>query len=173
MASLAAVESSDGEQLLQGNIGTLKKISFVTAWGRWLLALASVLLIASSLLFAVVWLVRTYALSAKIPALSIRAWPAATSSCIVAAIVVVVIAQASAFERLGVLSVYSGGYWLLTLVYAAFALWSVANVWLNRDKRAQVTALVWWHSNAVVAANLVVFAYLGYYGMIGLRFWAY
>ncbi len=173
MASLAAVESSDGEQLLQGNIGTLKKISFVTAWGRWLLALASVLLIASSLLFAVVWLVRTYALSAKIPALSIRAWPAAASFCIVAAIVVVVIAQASAFERLGVLSVYSGGYWLLTLVYAAFALWSVANVWLNRDKRAQVTALVWWHSNAVVAANLVVFAYLGYYGMIGLRFWAY
>ena len=59
------------------------------------------------------------------------------------------------------------------MIYAALAIYSVLHVLLNRDKRTQVKLLVWWHSSAVVAANFVVVAYLGYYGMIGLRFWAY
>jgi CubicO group peptidase (beta-lactamase class C family) len=169
LASLAAVTTLDGEKLLQGQ-GTLKKIPAVVAWGRLLLALISVLLITSSLLFAVVWLFRRYALATELPVLSVRAWPAATSLCIVAVCVVVMVGQAN--SSIGKLTASSAGYWMLTLVYAAFALWSVANVWFNKDKR-KIGRVVWWHSTAVAAANLLVLSYLGYYGMIGLRAWAY
>ena len=153
-------------------MGTARKIPAVIAWGRMFLAIASVLLIVSSLLFAVVWLVRAYVLSANIPALSLRGWPAATSVCILAAFSMLVVAQTNVIG-MGKLTAYTGGYWLMTLFYAALAIYSVFHVLLNRDKRAQVKPLVWWHSGAVVAANFVVVAYLGYYGMIGLRFWAY
>ncbi len=172
LPSVAAVVSPDGEHLLQGP-STLIRVSGVVAWMRWLTALACVLLIVSSLLFAVVWLVRQHVLSAAIPALSLRAWPAATSLCITAAIGLVMFAQAGSLEKLGTLTIYSGGYWLLTLVYAAFAFWSAANIWLIEDGHTKISLPVRYHSMLVVAANLIVLAYLGYYGMIGFRFWAY
>jgi hypothetical protein len=80
--------------------------------------------------------------------------------------------SADAVPRLGTLTIYSGGYWLLSIGFAIFCVVTVIHAWRYAPQRAINGKASWWHAQLVTAANVIVLTYLSYYGMIGLRFWA-
>ena len=170
---MAAVISPEGDLLLQGpGVGSLKKVPAVIAWARLLLAVLSVLLIVSSVLFILVWLPRQL-LGTRSGMLSLWICPAIASTSIVAALVALQLGQSVAVERLGTFSIYSGAYWLFSWCFAAATLYATWNLLRLHSHRHEVNRLNWWYSLSVTAACLLVLGYLGYYGMIGLRTWAY
>ncbi len=171
VATLIALKSQDGEQLLQG-MSTHIKIPGTLAWFRWVLAILSILLIISSILFALIWLPRKFFFSADIHYVSFRAWPAlASTSFMASAIIVILTGLGDAIERLGKLTLWSGGYWILTWVFAGCCLISLVMLWRHHGR--DISSALRWYTIAVTCANTIVLAYLGYFGFIGLRFWAY
>jgi hypothetical protein len=55
----------------------------------------------------------------------------------------------------------------------AFALTAAASFYLvYRHRRAPMNRIVYWHSVLVTIAVSAVAAYMGYWGLIGLRLWA-
>ena len=53
------------------------------------------------------------------------------------------------------------------------AIISVALIMQYRPRRREVGVMVWWHSLLVSIALAIVAGYLSYYGLIGIRLWAY
>lgn len=70
--------------------------------------------------------------------------------------------------NLGQPTVYSVGYFVLSLVFSGATIGSTVE--LIRHRRA-VFREHGIYQGLVVAAGLIVFAYLAAYGMIGCRFW--
>jgi len=55
----------------------------------------------------------------------------------------------------------------------AFALTAAASLYVvYRERHAAMNHMAYWHSVLVAAAVAVVAAYMGYWGLIGLRLWA-
>ena len=159
--------------LLSGQPGTLHRIPTYVAWLRWVGLTFCLTLMASALLFALIWVPR-FALgrlrNAKL--LFVRAWPVITTACFVATAFAGLSGSMDPIRRLGTFSLYSGAYWILSWLFAILCLVSVSHAWRHASERASIGAGVWWHAQLVTAANATVLGYLSYYGMIGLRFWA-
>ena len=173
-ANLAAVDSPDSTTpLLSGQPGTLHRIPAYVAWLRWSALIYCLTLLTSSLLYALIWIPRTcLGRPGTAKLVSVHAWPAITTICLMAILYIAIAGSADAVRRLGSLSLYSGGYWLLSCVFAILCVVSVAHAWRHATKRTTTSKPVWWHAQLVTAANVIVLTYLSYYGMIGLRFWA-
>ena len=60
---------------------------------------------------------------------------------------------------------------ILSLVFAATAFWGLVVALKARGE--QMNRAAWWHSLLVAAACSSIALYLLYWGMIGLRSWAY
>lgn len=174
-ANIAEVDGPDSTTpLLSGQPGTLHRIPAYVAWFRWLGLVFSATLLASSLLFALIWIPRVCLGRLRhSKSISVRAWPTITTICLTATIGTAVAGSADAIRRLGTLTLYSGGYWLLSWLFATLCVVSVVHAWRNAAERAPISKAVWWHAQLVTAANVIVLVYLSYYGQIGLRFWAY
>jgi len=174
-ANISEVDGPDSTTpLLSGQAGTLHRIPAYVAWFRWLALVFSVTLLASSLLFALIWIPRACLGRLRhSKSIAVLAWPTITTICLTAAIGTAVSGSADAIRRLGTLTLYSGGYWLLSWLFATLCVVSVVHAWRNAAERAPIRKAVWWHAQLVTTANVIVLVYLSYYGQIGLRFWAY
>lgn len=169
IASIMAVESADGTQLLQGG-PTLRKIPAALAWSRWLLIGLALILVASSMLFALVWLPRRLR-GTRFPALSFRVWPLLASLSFALCVGILMLALEDPVNRLGTLNVWSVGYWLVSLGFALITLY--LPLALARLPSAAINPVVRWHCMLVTLGNLLLLTYFSYYGMIGIRYWAY
>lgn len=172
--NLAVVNSSDSPTpLLSGQAGTLQQIPAYVAWLRWSGVIYCLTLLASSLLYALIWIPLACLGRLGTPqSVSIRAWPTITTLCLATMIYFAIAGSADAVPRLGTLTIYSGGYWLLSIGFAIFCVVTVIHAWRYAPQRAINGKASWWHAQLVTAANVIVLTYLSYYGMIGLRFWA-
>jgi CubicO group peptidase (beta-lactamase class C family) len=169
IASMMAVKSADGTQLLQGG-PTLRKISAAHAWSRWVLVGLAMALLVSSILFALVWLPRRFR-GTRLPAVAFRVWPLLASVSFAVCVGILMLAMNDPVNRLGTLSPWSVGYLLASLGFALITLYLPFA--LARQPSGAINPIVRWHCILVTLGNLLLLAYFSYSGMIGIRYWAY
>ena len=159
--------------LLSGQPGTLHRIPAYVAWLRWLGLIFCLTLMVSALLFALIWVPR-FVLGRldNVKLLTVRAWPLITTVCFAATVFAGLSGSTDPVRRLGTFSLYSGGYWVLSWLFACLCLVSLVHAWRHANERAAIGKTAWWHAQLVTTANVTALGYLSYYGLIGLRFWA-
>ena len=142
---------------------------------RWLAALqivvtAFVLLAeASVVLYAPFWLVGGISRKRRRPTeRAVRWWPLMAVLSLLTIVLVVFLSNPDTITRMGNLTIWSGGVFILTLVFAVTSVASAVAVCRAREVRIWV----WRYSAAVALALLIATAYLAYWGVIGLRLWA-
>ena len=171
LPSLMLLTSPEGETVLQGRGGTIRQIS--SHWAYFKIGLLAMvgLMITSSIIYAPLWLIgRLLGRPSKINYLRVRLLPLLTIVCLVSSVVWL---SSADLNELGTFSIVSVAYWGLSIVWAAMAIISVALIMQYRPRRREVGVMVWWHSLLVSIALAIVAGYLSYYGLIGIRLWAY
>jgi len=172
LTSLALLETGDGATYIEADFQTFRRVPGWIAWGKivWL-AMATVLL-ATSLLFALVWVPRRlFGRQKTVPHIGVRVWPLLSILALVGFAAVFVAGMMDAIPRLGLVTVYSVGQMMLSILFAATALWGLVAV--LRARNARMNRIVWWHSMLVAASASSIALYLLYWGLIGLRTWSY
>lgn len=170
LATLALLPDRDGETLIQYGWETAKKVSGWRVWGQSLGMLATFFLMLSSPVFALVRLARK--LMGKpdnVGPLSVRVMPL-LSTLFFGAFWGLIFANQGNLWALGDCCAVSIAIMLSSI---AFALTAAASFYLvYRHRRAPMNRIVYWHSVLVTIAVSAVAAYMGYWGLIGLRLWA-
>ncbi len=160
----------DGNRYGCGELTCFRKISPVWPATRLILLVGAVLTMATSILFALVWIPRK--LSGRmngVKYLTVRVVPLLASLTFLITIAMWIRGPESSFA-LATPSPYAVSICLLTLL---FAILSVAGFVLAiRSFRHPMNRSVRLHSIAVAFASIGWTVFLGYWGMIGLRFWA-
>jgi CubicO group peptidase (beta-lactamase class C family) len=176
VSSVAFVDGGDGRVTLQGFgsavVGNYRSVSASRVWLRWVVSTMCLTLMASAVGFALVWVPRKALGRLKnAQHLSVRALPLLAVLALAAAAGCVVLASADPLPRLGRPTVYSVGFFLLMSLFALAAL--LGMIQTGRAWKSDMNRGVWFHSLLVSLANALVVLYLGYWGIIGLRPWAY
>jgi len=171
VATTALLSPRAGGQFIQTSTGqvTIKRIPTWLAFLEIALTVYVLLAMASILLYAPFWILGGLSRKRRRPSeRAVRWWPLMAVLTLLAIVLVVFVSNADAIERFGNLTVWSGGIFVLTILFAATSIGSALAVW-----RAQgVRKWVWRYSAAVTLALLTATAYLAYWGIIGLRMWA-
>jgi CubicO group peptidase (beta-lactamase class C family) len=168
-ASLGLLDTPEGRVIQDGDLDLVP----VPAWrvfSELALAAASLLLLASAPLFALVWLPRK--LLGRMAAarhLGARAWPLVSSLCFFGAVAFFVLGLDDPFRRLAHPTAWSVGYAGLSLAFAATA--AIAAVVAARSPVAAQNRWAAWHARLAAAAALLVSGYLAFFGLVGLRTW--
>ena len=100
----------------------------------------------------------------------LRLWPLIAVLCLIVMIVVVAVSGDNFIERMGNLTVWSLTVFLSTSAFAIASIVSLLTTWSS--PREGVRPAVRRFSIIVSLALLLAMAYLGYYGIVGLRPWA-
>jgi CubicO group peptidase (beta-lactamase class C family) len=167
--TVALLASNADGRFIQAGMGTTMKR--IPAWLAILeagLTIFVLLSLVSIVLYAPFWLLGGLSRKRRRPAeRGMRMWPLiAVLSLIVAG----VIFNEGSIDSLGNLSAVSAGICAATISFAGSAIASAIALWRGRSQA--VRRYVYRFSIAVTAALLIAAAYLGYWGMIGLRTWA-
>jgi hypothetical protein len=101
---------------------------------------------------------------------AMRIWPLVAVLSLAAFVGIFILCGDDLIERLGNLTGWSFSLFLATLAYAVAAIGSAVAVW--RAPQEGVRRRVRRFSQIVTVALLIAAAYLGYWGIIGLRTWA-
>jgi CubicO group peptidase (beta-lactamase class C family) len=159
--------------------GTLVELSGETyrrvpAWMPWLefsVIAAALLLTASSVVFALVWVPRKiFGDLRSVGYLRVRAMPALAALSLASAFALVILASSDPIERLGVASFWSVG---IFVSFIAFTVFAAAGLTLAvRFQHRGIRRLVWWHAFIASAVMTVVAMYLVYWGVVGWRPWS-
>ena len=172
LTSLALLETGNDATFIEADSQTFRRIPGWIAWGKIVWLAMATFLLATSILFALVWVPRRLFGRLKIaPHLSVRVWPLVSILALVGFVAIFVVGLADAIPRLGQVTVYSVGQMVLSIVFAATALWALVAV--LRARNARMNRIVWWHSLVVAASANSIALYLLYWGLIGLRTWSY
>ncbi len=171
-----SLHREDGTLLIQAAsgplAGTFRKSSMGRVVSFWVAAILSLVLLASSVAFALGW-VPMLAVGRMRQArhLSVRFWPLAAAVSFLVWVLAVFTALGDPVDSLGHLTLHSGLMFVssLTLVLGALA----GAIQVIRSRTWEISRKVWLHSAAVSAAALFVVGYMAYYGLIGLRTWVY
>ncbi len=141
---------------------------------EFVLLFGSLTLIASSLLFALVWIPRR--LFGKLrgqSGIGVRAWPLLASVLFVALTGLFVTGSSGRSSlKLGEPSFYSVGIMLVGYAFFFASIWGIAAVW-RTQRQIPIRPMLKLHSFLVCGANGLVASYLAYWGWIGIRTWAY
>lgn len=170
---VALVSTSDplaGETVHLGTT-VLRPVSAVQVWFQLVVAALWGLFIASSLLFAPVWIVRRKL--GRIPpggAIRVRLWPLLASLCVVVFLAMVAVGFGDPFARLGAPTAVSVTILVSSALFGLFAVLGVACAAGTRG--SDMNRLAWRHSAAGSLLNLLVAGYLFAHGIIGLQTWA-
>lgn len=149
----------------------LRKIPGWFAVGEILLMAYVATCMASVLLYAPFWILGGLWKKRRRPAeRGIRIWPLLAVLSLVAFMGIYMWINDDMIAQLGNLTVWSSALFLLTIFYAVAALMSAISFW--RTPTNTVRPPVRGFSLAVTFALLIAAAYLGYWGLIGLRTWA-
>jgi CubicO group peptidase (beta-lactamase class C family) len=174
IATYAFVTSPDGENLLQLNQGTLKKIGPIKAYGRLLAILYAVIMLASSLIFALYWLalkLKPKHLRPPTPCLSVRSMPAAASATF--ALFIFLTANLLSSSSVAELTPLTVSFWLLSMLFpvmTGLAIYAVTKQFVNRR---EVGIAVWHHSLHTAIGMAIIVIFLFSFGFVGLQTWAY
>jgi CubicO group peptidase (beta-lactamase class C family) len=139
-------------------------------WGQIVLGALCLALMATSILFALVWIPRKFLGRLKdAPRLSVRVWPLAAALCMTGLVLILSRQDPSVIWILGNLTAYSGTLFLLSLLLPIAAVLGLVAAVLGRPPR--VRRAVWLHSLLCSLAACLIAGYLGYWGLIGVMTW--
>jgi hypothetical protein len=154
----------------------MRRVSSTRVWLQLLLGGASLLLMISALLFALVWIPR-WLFGKKLrgaPHMSVRALPALAAALfgVLYGIgpVAVFMSNSSAIQLFGTLTFWSVSLYLLTWLFAVTSV--LALVQTVRHWSSPIHRGVRIHSMLASIGSMTVMLYLLYWGVIGLRTWA-
>ena len=148
--------------------GNFRMIPTWQVWLRWGTATGSLLLMLSSLLFALVWIPRRLLRKIKVQYLSVRVLPMLPILCLIA-IAALLISSEDMIQQFGNATGRSVSVCLLSYLLALMSFVGLAQV--VRTRRWSVNQGVWVHALLVSLANVIVSLYLIRGGIIGLRTW--
>jgi CubicO group peptidase (beta-lactamase class C family) len=169
--TLALIADASEGTLIQAAGDTYRRVPSWLPWTEFSVAAAAFLLMASSLVFALVWVPRKLLGELRaVPLLRVRALPALAALSLLIAFLLVVFAGDATLDRLGRPSPWSIGLFLATTAFAVFAVLGLVLALLYRKR--SLGRLVWWHALAASVLMTLVAAYLAYWGVIGVRTWA-
>jgi CubicO group peptidase (beta-lactamase class C family) len=173
VATTVFARSPDGQMVLSGDgavvNGNLRPISAVSAWGRWIVSGLSLLLLLSTLLFALYWMTaKALGRLGNRESIHLRLWPLVAVVTLFWAFALLGLALEDPISLLGTPTVYSVGYAGLTLAYGVATL---AGFWALLRSRDRAHWGTWTYHLFVVAAEVVVLVYFAAHGLIGHRFW--
>ena len=167
-------QKGEGEFIqLYGGMMTMKRIPTWMAITGMALAAWIALALISVLIYAPFWLMGGTRKNFFRPAEHvILGFPllAVLSAVIAVAIGFFVFNSGNVITLLGNLTVWSGSFFLATVIFAIASLASGLVLW--RAPKQGIRGAVRWYSTWVISAMLFSTAYLGYWGVIGLRTWA-
>lgn len=145
----------------------------IPAWVVWLeisVIAGFLLLMLSSLAFALVWGPRKiFGRLRKVDCLSVRVLPVLAVLSFMGGLGVLVSAQTDPIGRLGRITPWSLGLFGSTLAFAIFAVLGLALAVRSRNR--SIHRGVWWHALVASGFFSVVAVYLGYWGYLGWRTW--
>jgi len=171
LAAVAIVNDKLAGETLQIGAQLYKKTSAFSLYGRLTLLIISLILIASSIIFALIWLPRLVLSKIKPSApLSIRVWPLMASTCFIAVPVIYVIFVTENPLNLLHYPVIGISVWVFSLLFPAVTI--VGLVKLIQAKSSKSSKLVYWHAVSVISACLFIALYLAYYNLLGFKLWA-
>jgi hypothetical protein len=154
--------------VVQGSV--YRRLPGWLAWGQIGVGGLCLLLMASSLAFALVWIPRKLLGRMKeAPKLSVRVWPLAAALCFLGLALLASRQDPSVIWLLGNLTLYSGALFLLSLLFPAASVLSLmAALW---RRPPAVRRGVWLHSLLCSLSACVIAGYLAWFGLIGMRTW--
>ncbi len=169
LATTAFIEDA-GVVYLQGPMGNFVR---VPEWQYWLqrgVFWLVLLVMFSSTLFGVVWVSRSLLghIDQSVELRS-RLVPLLAVLSIWAAYGLLRYHSDDIFISFGQPSLWSVGFFFLTLIFAALSIFGVWICFLSKQTVAKNITI--WHSRLVSTANVVAAIYLSYWGVIGLRTW--
>ena len=172
VTSLALLEDRADGTYIEAEGQTYQRISALLVWGPIVLLVASVVIAASSVLFVLIWGPRRLFGGLKgAPHIGVRVWPLLSTLSLIAFLAVFMGGFTDGIGRLGLVTPYSVGQMLLSIVFALTAVWSLWVV--TRARSAPIHRVAWWHSLLVAISCCSIALYLSYFGLIGLRSWSY
>jgi uncharacterized SAM-binding protein YcdF (DUF218 family) len=149
----------------------MKRVPGWFAVGEIAVTIFVLLSIFSILLYAPFWILGGLSRKRRRPAeRAMQIWPLAAVLSLVAFVAIVILCKHDLIERMGNLTVWSA---LLFLSTIAFALATIASTiaWWRTPAEAARRGVRKFSAIATVAL-VIAAAYLGYWGIIGLRTWA-
>ncbi len=156
---------------IAGGMYTIKHIPGWFAITEIALTAWVVLAFISVPVYAPFWLLGGLSKKRRRPAeRALRGCPLAAVLSLLAVVVIFMLSSDDIISRLGNLTVWSAGFFLATVTFALASAASAAALW--RAPKQEVRSRVRRYSMAVTLALLIAAAYLGYWGIIGLRTWS-
>lgn len=155
------------------HVGTavMKPVSPAVVYGQLGVGALWLIMIVSSLIYALVWGIRKW--RGKIPGgatLRVRVWPFLASVSIVLFVLLFMQGFADPFVRLGKPTAYSVGAMLLSIAFAIFAvLGARASV---QERHQAMNRINYWHSTVASFAHCIVALYFLWFGIVGVMTWA-
>jgi CubicO group peptidase (beta-lactamase class C family) len=171
LAAVAIVNDKIVGETLQIGTQLYKKTSVLSLYGRLSLLIISLVLIASNILFALIWLPRLVLSKIKPSApITVRIWPLMASICLIA--IPVILAVFVVENPLNLLRYPAIGIsvWVFSLLFPAVTI--VGLVKLIQDKSSKSSKFVYWHAVSVISACLFIALYLASYDLLGFKLWA-
>lgn len=173
VATAVFARDRSGDWILSGDNdvvrGNLRAASALSVWGWWIAAGLSILLIPSTILFALYWIpAKGLGRLQQRETIHLRLWPLVASVLLCWAFAMLGMALGNPISRLGTLTVYSAGYAGLSLAYGAATiggLWALVRSWERAHWGTRTYHVL------VVGAQHAVLIYLAMHGLIGHRFW--
>jgi len=174
----AAFMEVDDELVLSGlRLGNYRRVPAWWVWGQAAVTASCLVLMLSSILFALVWGPRkALGRMRSVRHLSVRLLPLAAVLCLLAAFAVPFTGCWSRDQmldqllgRLGHCTPWSLSFCILTWLFALATLAGLLQA--IRARHWEVRPWIRYHSLFVSLSNSIVLAYLGYWGVIGLRTW--
>jgi CubicO group peptidase (beta-lactamase class C family) len=154
-----------------GGTETMKRIPGWLAIAEVLLTAWFALAVVSVLVYAPFWLLGGLSKKRRRPAeRAIRLWPLLAVLSLVAIVVIFMMASSDLLSRMGHVTVWSGGFFLATVIFPFASIASAVALW--RGPAAEVRRSVRRFTIFVTVALLIAAGYLAYWGFIGLRTWA-
>ena len=157
-------------RFIQTSVGTrtLKRVSTGLAITEIGLTVFVAVAMVSVVLYAPFWmlggLIRR---RRRPPERAMRWWPLIAVLSLVGTVALVAVSGPDIITRMGELTGWSCGVFVLTLMFAVASIASAWSVWRGQEARKWVKR----YSAAVALALVIATAYLGYWGLIGLRTW--
>jgi hypothetical protein len=170
LATLALLPDNDGKTLIQYGWWTFKKVSGWRVWGQLFAILAICLVMLSSPVFMLVRLGRKLLGKSRSAAPWSMRMTRLLSTLFLVAFWGLIFFNSQNLEALGTCSAVSVAIMLSSI---AFALTAAASLYLvYRHRRTPMSRIVYWQAVLVAVTLSTIAAYMGYWGLIGLRLWA-
>jgi hypothetical protein len=161
----------NGEGRFIQTMTTSRKIPAWMALGEILATIFVLLALVSILVYAPFWILGGISKRRRRPAeRPMRLWPLIAVISLIAMVGIFAVSINDLMGRMGNLTIWSGAVWAVTILFAVSSIASAFYSW--RSPSEGVRRSVRRFSMMASLALLIATAYLGYWGIIGLRTWA-